>query len=149
MAKNSDKRLNSLKSQAIGLVVGLVVQYILGMTTNLFVKFPDSGNPGQYWEFAWRQVPTALHILVGFSLLIGAVALFVRATIYKDKNWRVSSGIALGAILLAIVAGSQFIPSQNDLYSLAMSLFFLAALLSLGWGLYCEARDHRAHSSRK
>lgn len=114
----------------------LTVQYLLGMYTNLFVAFPEHAAEGQLWEFAWHQVPLALHIIVGIALLVGAIVLLVWAMQKHDKQWIVSSAVAFLSILVAGAAGSQFVSKQSDMYSFLMGATFLAAILSYFWGLY-------------
>lgn len=126
----------SLRSHAYGMVGLLIVQYLLGMATNLFVQFPDGLNEGQSWEYAWRQSFLALHIIIGFSLFLGTVALIVRSVRVKVRLWTISSGIAGAAIFAAMGAGSLFIPSQRNVYSFVMATCFIIALLAYGWGLY-------------
>ena len=127
---------NPLRAHAFGMVGLLTLQYLLGMATNLFVQFPDGLNEGQSWGYAWRQPFLALHIIIGFSLFLGTVALIVRSVRAKDRLWTISSGIAGATIFAAMGAGSLFIPSQRDVYSFVMATCFIIALLAYGWGLY-------------
>ncbi len=106
------------------------------MFTNLFVQFPEGEHKGQLWEFAWRQLPLALHIIVGLALLFGTIALIVRAVKLKNRLWTIASSIAALAILAAGIGGAAFIPSQTDAYSFMMAIGFMIALLAFGWGLY-------------
>jgi hypothetical protein len=127
-----DKRV---RKQAIWTIGFLVLQYALGIATNLYVKFPDGVKEGQAWEFAWKQVLLAAHIILGILLFVGAVALAVRAYRNKDKVWIRASGVYLLAIFLAGFAGSSFVSKQIEVYSLIMALSFIAAILSLVWGI--------------
>jgi len=113
----------------------LVVQYVLGMTSNLFVNFPDSGGPGIMWKFAWKQIPVALHILVGISLLIFSIAILVIAIKKKAKTWIITGTVGLISILIAGFSGAQFVSTQNNVYSYLMSIFFIIAFVSYGWGM--------------
>src|SRR5664279_5281870 len=100
---------NSLKKQGIGMIAVLTIQYILGMASNLFVQFPNSTNQGLLWEFAWKQVPLALHIVIGTLLLIGSIILFVRSIMSKNKLWIKASSLGLFGILIAGFSGEHFI----------------------------------------
>ncbi|MDE2213430.1 MAG: hypothetical protein KGJ34_02790 [Patescibacteria group bacterium] len=131
-----DPRNRLLRIQSMVLIGALIVQYALGMWVNLYVSFPQSATEGQLWEFAWSQVPLASHIILAFLILIGAIVLCVRSFYYRLRVWKISSTIGLIAILLAGGSGATFIPSQTALYSYSMSLWFLVALFSFGWGLY-------------
>jgi hypothetical protein len=130
------QQTRSLRTQGIFLIAALVLQYALGMYVNLFVPFPDNATAGQLWEFAWAQKPLAAHILLAIIILLGAIALLVRAVLYKNKKWIVASSVGLLAILAAGASGAQFIPSQTDLYSYSMALAFLIAILAYAWGLF-------------
>lgn len=118
----------------------LVVQYALGMYVNLFVTFPDNATQTQSWEFARSQPALLAHIILAALILIGAIVLCIRSARYRSKSWIWASLIGLLAVLAAGASGAQFIPTQTDLYSYSMSLAFLIAFLSYGWGLYVSRR---------
>ncbi len=126
---------NSLTTHALSIIIALVIQYILGMTTALFVSFPEGAQDKQLWEFAWTQLPLALHIIVGLVLFIGSAALVVRAIRHKDRQWTIASSIGFAAILIAGIMGAKFIPTQVDGYSYVMALAFIVAFVAYGWGL--------------
>lgn len=129
-------RNNSLSRHGIGLMGGLVVQYILGMLTNLYVSFPENGTVNQNWEFTRGQWLVLAHILIGLLLIFGTASLYVRAIRAKDRTWKIAGGIAAGSVILAFVSGEEFVSNQSDVYSFAMSLFFILALGSIAWGVY-------------
>src|SRR6476646_1189324 len=131
MTKKNDK----LQTQAWYLLAFLACQYILGMLANLFIAFPEGNNDWQQWEFAKTQLLLMAHIVLGMLLLIGSIALYIRAFRAKDRTWKIASGIGLGSILLAIISGSEFISSQQEYYSLVMSVLFIVAVGAFGWGL--------------
>jgi putative effector of murein hydrolase len=76
------------------------------------------------------------HLINGTLIVAGAIALYARAIKLKNKTWKIVGGVTAGSVILAWVCGEEFISKQNDLYSFAMSLFFIIALTSLGAGLY-------------
>jgi len=136
MAKNAQAIQHQLKVHGMTLILGLVVEYLLGMFSNLYVQFPNTNNPGQLWQFAWTQDSEASHIVLGMLLFLGTLALLVRALFFKDRTWTIAAGIGLAGILVAMYGGVSFIPTQNDPYSLIMSIAFIVALLALVWGYY-------------
>lgn len=136
MAKNAQAIQHQLKVHGMTLILGLVVEYLLGMFSNLYVQFPDTNNPSQLWQYAWTQDSEASHIVLGMLLFLGTLALLVRALFYKDRTWTIAAGIGLAGILVAMYGGVNFIPTQNDPYSLIMSIAFIVALLALVWGYY-------------
>ena len=125
-----------LRSQGLGMLFALTVQYILGMIANLFVQFPDTTVEGQLWEFAWTQISLALHIILGMLLLVSAIVMLIRALNDKDRVWTIAGSIGLTGILVASYAGVRFIPTQDGPYSLLMSIAFIIALLAYVWGLF-------------
>lgn len=114
----------------------LVVQYVLGMAVNLYVHFPEGGSAAQNWEFMRGQWLIWAHLVVGTLLVLGTIALYVRAMQLKDKTWKIAGGIGAAANILAWISGEEIISRQQDIYSFAMSFFFIVAIVALGWGLY-------------
>jgi heme A synthase len=116
----------------------LVVQFILGMITNLFVQFPDTTQEVQQWEFARMQLPLMMHIALGLLLFVSGITFLVRAINARERIWIISSSTGLLGIVAAIISGTAFVPTQADRYSLLMALAFMLALLAYGWGLYAS-----------
>lgn len=130
------ERKETLKQHGTFLLIFLILQYLLGMTTNLFVQFPQDKRDGQLWEFAWRQLPLAAHIILGILLLLGALVLVIKAIRQKNKPWIILSSFGALSILIAGMSGAIFIPTQMAIYSFVMAFTFIVALISYGWGLY-------------
>jgi hypothetical protein len=96
-----------LRRLAIALLVWYAVQFIAGMTLNLFVTLPTT-HPGTVgadyfarsgasllWALAGSGGPALLiHAWIAVILLIGAVALFVQSLRRGGRGWRLGSGIA-------------------------------------------------------
>jgi hydrogenase/urease accessory protein HupE len=125
-----------LKIQSHVILGFLILQYLLGMAANLFVQFPDTSNVKKLWQYAQGQWTVVVHMILGFLLLVGSIILLFRAIRRKDKNWIFAGSIGLFAILSAVVAGSEFIPTQQDVYSYIMAASFIIAVLAYGWGIY-------------
>jgi hypothetical protein len=136
MVKNTSNVKDPLRTHGIILIIILTLEYILGMITNLFVIFPENKNVEQMWAFAKLQLPIILHVLVGYSLLIAALVLLIRAIRMKNKRWIIASVISNISILVAIITGVLSVPSQVGTYSFIMAISFIIALLSIGWALY-------------
>ena len=100
------------------------------MTSNLFVNFPDSGGPATMWEFAWRQIPVALHIIVGTLLFVFSIVILVIAIKQKAKKWIASGTVGLVSIFIAGYSGAQFVSTQSAIFSYIMSIFFIIAFVS-------------------
>ncbi len=125
----------TLRIQAFFLCLFLAIQYALGMYVNLFVSFPHTTSGTTIWEFSWSQLPLAAHIVLGILLLVGSVIAVARAIRYREARWVVVNSIAFLAILIAGASGAMFVGTQAGIFSYLMSLAFLAAILSYGWGL--------------
>ena len=136
MQEDTVQKTAKLKGHAFGMVGLLGVEFLLGMSTTLFVTFPHNVHGNTLWKFAGTQGFLTSHIAVGFLLLLGTIALFARAIKVKNRPWIVASSVALVSVVGAIITGSIFVPSQIDVYSYLMAFFFVTALLSYIWGIY-------------
>lgn len=126
----------SLSMHAFGMIGVLALEYLFGMFTTLFVTFPQNEKEKQLWQFAWRQAPVAIHVILGFVLFAGTLALLIRALVKKETQWIISGTIATISVFAAIIAGALFIPHQTDWYSFIMAVSFIIALLAYFWGIY-------------
>ena len=125
----------ALKTQGIAMIIFLAIQYVLGMTVNLFSNFPKTISAGKLWEYAWSQFYIAGHIVIGILLLIGAIVFVIRSVIAKDVKWIIFSVVGLLAIIIAGSSGAIFITAQTDIYSYVMSLGFIVAVASYFIGI--------------
>jgi len=124
-----------LRIQANFILGFLFLQYLFGMFVNLFVEFPDTHNEGVLWKFAQDQMPAVLHMVIGGLLVISGIIFLVRAVMRKEKQLIIAASIGLVAMLIAAIAGAQFVSSQTDAYSYTMAVAFILAVASYGWGL--------------
>lgn len=125
-----------LRIQSHFLLGFLTLEYLFGMFINMFVEFPDTKKEKVLWEFTKSQPSIVIHMVIAVLLLIGAIVLLIRAVMRKDKYWIISSAVGLAAVLTATAVGSQFISTQQDVYSYIMAAAFLLAVFSYGWGIY-------------
>lgn len=126
---------NMLRGQAIGLLFGLCIQFLLGMAINVFVSYPTSGDAGVMWEFTKRQPLVMVHIIWGTLLVIGATVFVVRSVRGSDALWKRVSVLGLVFALVAWVSGERFVSTQQDVYSFTMAVAFIAAILAYVWGI--------------
>jgi len=115
--------------------IALVIQFLLGMYVNLYVKFPTSG-PADAWKFAWTVWMVGAHIILGTLILLGGIGLLVRAIRRKNRHWITFSAIAVFGLLLAYLGGERYITTLNDIASYLMAVGFLITFLGLNWGLF-------------
>ena len=126
----------SLRRHSIGMLALLIVESLLGMMINIYVQFPAGASAGQNWEFAQGQWLIWVHIVVGSLLVLGMIALYMRAAKLKARTWKISGGIASLSVIVAFVCGEGFVSNPQDILSFVMSLFFTVAVLSIFWGIY-------------
>ena len=136
MVEQKDKKSNSINKQAFGLIIGLCVEFILGMTTNIFVSFPEHLSEKQNWEFAKNQIPIILHLIIGILLFLGSISLLVQALRLNAKQWIILGGIGAVVLLGTVITGSLFVGSQTDNYSFMMAIGFIVSLFVYIWGIY-------------
>ena len=134
----NSKSHNGLRTIAFVMLGLLVLQYVLGMATNMWVQFPDTSQVNQLWDAARAQLPSLAHIILGVLLLVGAIIFVIRATAKHQRGWIVSSAVGLVAILVAAIGGATYVSSQSDAWSMVMAVGFIAALLAYGGGLYAS-----------
>jgi hypothetical protein len=139
-ASDNAKAQDGLRTQAILMLGLLVIQYALGILTNLYVQFPNTDQPDQLWAVARSQFSSAAHIVLGLLVLVGAVVFVIRALRKSNRGWLGSAVTGLIGIIIAIYGGVTFTTTQAAAYSLVMALGFIASLVAYGWGLYAAMR---------
>lgn len=127
---------DSLKIQSHFILGFLIVQYLLGMYANLFVQFPDSTSEKTLWKYAGNHVSVDIHMIVALMLVIAGIVLLIRTVLRKNKYWIIAASVGLFSILVATVAGVEYIPTQQNIFSYIMGIAFILAFVSYGWGLY-------------
>ncbi len=114
-----------LKSRLSRAIVGLLVlQFILGMLSNLYAQIPDV----RPWEVYDKFGLIPLHAVNGLILLVLAVAYIVRRARTHGPLARPVAGLV--NIVVAFICGVIFVDTQNDVFSLLMALAFLGALMA-------------------
>ena len=129
-------------------LVVLVLEYILGMYTALFVEFPDSLVDGNAWTWSMSQSPIIMaHVLLGTLLVIGSLLGLGLGIAAKSKVAISASVVGLVTIMVAYLSGSVFLSNvQSDAYSFSMSLGFLGALLAYGAAYYLTGASRQTAS---
>jgi len=118
----------------------LLVQFLVGMATNLFVDITRShpgANPPEYFSGVAESVTWAVlhgpfllqvHAVLGVVLLIGAVSVFVRAMRLGTGPVKIATGVGGVAILGAGLNGGSFLNYNEDFSSMIMAGFFAIAV---------------------
>ena len=144
-AEKMQSRQAGLRQASLAILIVLIVQFALGIGVNLYVTLPAAGHPGHASWFGNGTV-LALHAALGMVLIIGAVAVLIRAVMARNVTLITTSAVGLVAILLAAFFGSGFTDKLTNGYSLGMALATAVALASYAIGLYAVS-THRGRSS--
>lgn len=147
--KTKNNSNNAIKKRVYGLMGLFVLQFVFGMTLNLFVTLPSvhPGTSGAYGSRAIRGYGWALtnsggialtiHAWVALGLLAGAIASLVFAVKSHIKSWIVTTSIGLLFIISAFINGLNFINlGGHSANSMAMAISYIIAFSSYGIGLY-------------
>ena len=142
-AKNEDK-IRGLRTNAFAAVVMLLIEFGLGVGVNLYSSLPASDH-GKGLVTAFGAAVTGgpialtLHALLGTLLLITGIAAVVRATLARRTLLICVAVLALVAILVAWVAGTEFVGDMSNGTSLVMALATALAILCYATILFTTA----------
>jgi len=71
-----------------------------------------------------------LHIAIGLIILAGSIQYAAKTFIKKQKQLYAYGIVGLVGVLLALVGGEGFMETQNDAYSMLMSVGFIVAMVA-------------------
>jgi hypothetical protein len=130
-----------MRRVTLGMAVGLLVQYGLGMVVNLDVTVPARDHGGGVLvaigrAFANGPAGLAIHAGLGLLLLGGAIQLAIRSVLARHRPLIWLSSVSLLAILGATLSGAAFVNAGSNGASLGMALLTGVALLCMTIGLY-------------
>jgi membrane-associated PAP2 superfamily phosphatase len=141
-----------LTGQAMALAVLLLVQFFVGMITNLFVTIPDS-HPGagakDFFSGAPRSVawaissgPTwlAIHAALGLALCVASILFIITAARARDRLWIWLSVAGCLLMIGAAFNGASFVTYNHDFSSLIMAGLFALTLATYLAGIYYASR---------
>lgn len=111
------------KKLANSIVGLLIIQFVLGILANLYQQIPQDKPYEVFKQFGY----IAFHALNG-TLLLALGAVFLYQAI-KRKAYKVEAISGLGALVFAFAFGELFVFTQNNIFSLFMSLAFISALM--------------------
>jgi hypothetical protein len=143
--RTRDRRAGVLRRVSLGMTIGLLIQYGLGMVVNLYVTVPPQDQGGGFLTAIGRALangPVALsvHAALGLLLILGAVNLVIQAVATRQRAVAWLSGVGLLAILGAAASGADFVDSATEGASLAMALLTGVALLCYAISTYLPGR---------
>jgi hypothetical protein len=142
--RNTSKLLNVFRILALATLCSLVLEFVLGMVTALFVQFPATLVNGNGWGWAMKESPIIIaHMALGTLLVLLALASLIFGIASRSKPaiiWSVAGFVLTG---LAYMSGSVFLASvaENN-YSFLMALGFMGSILSYGAAFYLTRLTH-------
>jgi hypothetical protein len=133
-ASNMAGKVRGLRITALAGLVMLLIEYGLGVWTNLYAHLPASDHgKATFTAFggavAHGPVGLALHALLGTLLIVTAVSGVVRATLVRQAAPIVLGCVALLAILAAWFSGTKFVSDAANGASFGMALATGVAIL--------------------
>jgi hypothetical protein len=121
----ANRQPRRLRRASFGLVILLVIQYVLGLSYNLYGTIPTPTKT--ITEFSSPLL--AVHVIVGTLLILAAIYLVVMAVRARVRLAVTTSGIGLLSVLAAFVGGESFIHKGASGYSMLMGVMMAVALL--------------------
>lgn len=139
---------DGLRMHAIGMVFVFIVQFLAGMTLNLFVKLP-SVHPGSsssnYFAGSAHSLMWALsgsggaalatHAYMALLLVLGCLALFVRGLVLRNHLWSIVGAISSLFTIGAAFNGLSFIDYGHNVSSMIMATCWLVAVFTMIYGI--------------
>jgi hypothetical protein len=148
MDRSQQLRINFLAALAI-----LIVQFLLGIAVNLFVKIPTDhpgSNPPEYftgvaqsvtWAILHGHILLVLHAVFGLVLVIAALTTLVPAIQTRRRGIVVSAVLGFIGVLGAGFNGGSYLNYHQDFSSMIMATGFAIAVVAYSAGLYIAAGD--------
>ena len=145
---------------AIILCLLLIVQFFVGMITNLFVTIPGNhpgAGDGDFFSGAAHSVAwavssgpfwLAVHAALGLALAVASIAFIVSAVRAGDRVWIWLSVIGCLLLIGAGFNGASFLVYNRDSSSLIMSGLFALTMIAYLTGIYIAARRGAANGAR-
>ena len=150
--------LEIVRRTNLGMGIGVIVQYALGIWVNLYVTVPARDQGGGFLTAIGRALangPVALGIHAGLGLLLvlGSISLVVRSVLSRTRALIVLSAVFLLALLGAASSGASFVDSGRDSASASMAMLAGVALICslltlfvLGSARGAAQREETGHS---
>lgn len=136
--------LNSARLQRrrlLGLVSGLVINAVLGISLTTVIDF-DSSKHG-----SWQTIVLGTHVIIAIGLILGGIVQL--ASTIRTRTLRTPSVIGLLGSIAAFVAGASSVDSGNDVAVFIMAVCFIIALCAYGYclasiGLKADGKSRRS-----
>jgi hypothetical protein len=119
-----NRRLHTL---GVWMIATLLLQVLVGMTNNLWLKVP--ADPNNYSAYS-PMILLSAHLWVGTALSILGIWLPIEAFRSRNKQWLTVSFIGLISIIAAFGGGSAYLAKSggDDVASFMMAVACIIAL---------------------
>src|SRR5215467_13770377 len=145
--------LEIARRTTLGMGIGVIVQYALGMWVNLYVTVPARDQGGGFFAAIGRSlangpVSLGIHAGLGLLLVLGSISLVVRSVLSRNRALIVLSAVFFLALLGAASSGVSFVDSGKDSASASMAMLTAVALICSLVSLYVAGNGPREVTSR-
>ncbi len=138
MTHKSPPTATPVQRMAVMMIIALLIQFLLGMYTNLFIALPrvavqESGGlmlgMGRMMAVGFSDPVFMVHMIVGMLLVLGALATVMVGISVKQTPFMVITVIGLAAVLIAGYGGlTFFMNGQHNSASYTMAVGWLSAV---------------------
>jgi hypothetical protein len=128
-------RVRGLRNNVLAALVMLVLEYGVGIWTNLYANLPASDKGKSTFAafggaVAHGPVGLTLHALLGTLLIVTAVSVVVRAVLTHLSALIIIGSVALLAIVAAWISGTRFVGHPANSASFGMAIATGVAILA-------------------
>jgi hypothetical protein len=115
--------------------ISLVVQFLLGMFINLYVKLPGrESSPAASWKAALHSFSLVAHMTLGVIILVSTFITLAQEIKRKNRHMVIVNSIGAAAMTLSVLGGLTFVTTRVELASYLMAVGFLTGILVLNVG---------------
>lgn len=133
-----------MKKLSRALVAGLVVVVALAADD---ITMPAGKSAASNWKFVLTHPTILLHVIVATAVLIAAVIALVAAIRGRDRSWVALSAAGLAFVLMAFIAGDQYVMSLHKSALNYMSIGWAGAVIMYGTGWYLGHKKERLRAA--
>ena len=144
--KQTSARFGAFRLAFLITLVLLVLEYVLGMISNLEVQIPSNLPDGNTWGWVFsNSLIIQLHIYIGTLLLVVALVALIVSMVARTLVGIIAATTGFALIIFAWLSGAEFLANQQNDLSLRMALSFMGAFVAylLGYSLsHSHSRKH-------
>lgn len=133
-----------MKTLSRALVVGLVAVVALAAFN---ITIPAGKPTASNWKFVLTHPTILLHVITATAVLITAVIALVASIRGRDRSWIALSAAGLAFVLMAFVAGGQYVTSLQNSALNYMSVGWAGAVIMYGTGWYLGRKKERLRAA--